>query len=792
MDKRDLLTYHTPAGWYGEMWKEALPCGNGEIGALVYGGIRQETILFNHSKLWHWGRSDKLPDVSHTLKEVRELMDAGEYERANHVTTDALLTQGYESTLELPLPLVDLKVQMENTQPFKQYARSIEMSTGEVCVKWAYGDTNFKRNLFISRKDECAVYEISCDKGVLDSNFMLAFHQGNSSATQRKLEEIGNTLERKVTKDTLYFAAQNDDGPDYGAVAKLTLSEGATTQVDNNILRVSGATKILIVLKLFVKENRDEAFERLEQAISKLEPSYETLFKRHALLHKKLYKSCEIQLCKEPSNQSVEQMLLDNYQGEIANELIEKLWRFGRYLFVSGSKEGGMPFPLYGLWCGDYNLWWTQHMANENVQMIYWHASVGGLGSLIKPLMDYYVERMSVYQDNAQKLFGCRGIYIPAGTTPNVSVPNQLVPVITNWTGAAGWLAQTFYEYAIYHEEDQLYITGKILPFMKEVALFYEDFLVIDENGQYKSYPSVSPENSPGNYIPEHFEAHMSHPMPTTINATLDFAILKELLTHLIEGATHYNMYTEECIKWKEMLTYIPPYQISEEGYIKEWMHEDFRDNFLHRHLSHIYPIFPGKEYTIEENPEITKAFATAVSRRELGGQVAWSFMHMASIYARLGLGQEALECFDNMSKSCLLDNLLSVGNDWRHMGMTVDEPYTSVIQLDANLGFTHAVQEMLIYVSSSMIKLLPALPKQWRWGKAENLHIPGGVVTLEWNKDKEEFRANFTATTNLDITVKLPSQFQNYQVKGVYMELNKETIRINMSQGEKVILYTR
>lgn len=169
---------------------------------------------------------------------------------------------------------------------------------------------------------------------------------------------------------------------------------------------------------------------------------------------------------------------------------------------------------------------------------------------------------MDDFRNNAKQLYGCRGIFIPAGTTPGIGVPNQIVPVIMNWTGAAGWLAKHYYDYYLF-TGDQSFLKKKALPFMREAALFYEDFLVVGEDGFYKFYPSVSPENTPENFMPKGGEP-LAHPMPTTVNATADFAIMKELFTNLIDGSLTIGESLQKIEEWKQILERIPPYQSME------------------------------------------------------------------------------------------------------------------------------------------------------------------------------------------------------------------------------------
>lgn len=769
MDKtttiRNKLILKYPTSWWNNKWREGLPSGNGRIGALVYGAVKDETVMLTHEDLWHWGRKDELPDVSHTLPETRKLMDEEKYLEASWHLTNALADRGYQTELASRFPVADLKLTMECEHAFKQYRRSLDMETGEITVTWQDGGKRYERKLFVSRADNAIIYEISAAGQALSGALRLAFHPTEEPSLVDACKEIEASVQTKAEGDYFYYAARNDDGTDFGAVMRVITSAGDSAAQVQDTIGFQSATRVLAIVKLFVKGERESEWNKLQAELTSIPADYNQLLTSHAALHGPLFHSANIELGgQEEDVRTNEELLLDAYDGETSTELVQRMWAYGRYLFISGTHEDGYPFGLYGLWGGDYQLTWCHNMANENVQMMYWHAPAGGLMSLMPALIRYYESMMDDFRENARKLYGCRGIYIPAGSTPGIGVPNQIVPVIMNWTGAAAWLARHYYEYYLYSGDRNL-LADKVLPFMREAALFYEDFIVLEQNGQIKFYPSVSPENTPENFMPTDGRP-LAHPMPTTINATMDCALLKELLTHLIAGSREAKVYGDDIARWEDMLMRIPDYRVNSDGAIREWMDERFDDRYNHRHLSHIYPIFPGQEFTREEHPERFEAFETAVNKRLIGAQTGWSLGHMSAIYARLGDGNKALAQLDILSRSCLLNNFLTLHNDWRDMGVCLNME-EAPIQLDANMGWVNAVQEMLLYVSPTMVKLLPALPDRWPNGKVSDLRFCAGKVSFEWNREEGTFRAELTAERDTQITLKLPTEFAHYSLSG-------------------------
>jgi alpha-L-fucosidase 2 len=748
-----------PSSWWGSLWREALPSGNGIVGAAVYGGVRAETVLINHSELWHGGVKGQLPDVSPLLPDIRAQMRDGNYAAAKTALTEALAERRYESKREVPLPLGDIKVTMTAGDAFRRYRRSLDMETGEVYVCWESAAASYERVLFVSRRDDMVVYELRAGGGTIEAEIGLMPHDKADSSPSIP-PYVESTAETIDGDGYLFYAAKNEDGRDFGAVLRVIPDGGRVVFSDGKAI-VSGAERVLLLLKTFVRGERAKEWPSLAETLGAVAFSYDELLERHTALHRPLFLSAQIRLGPEQEGKSNEELLLEAYEGEgLPPGLAEKMWAFGRYLFISATRPDGMPFPLYGLWGGEYRLMWSHFMANENIQMMYWHASVGGLSELVPALFRYYEGMMDVFRDNARKLYGCRGIFIPAGTTPNVGTPFQTVPVILYWTGAAGWLAQHVYEYALF-TGDRSFLKERALPFMREAALFYQDFLEVGEDGYYRSYPSVSPENTPANFYPSGPKP-LAHPMPSAINATLDFAIARELLTNLVEGSRTAGVYEEERGEWERMLRRIPPYQINGDGAVKEWMHPDFEDNYRHRHISHSYPVFPGREITRQSDPALFAAFGTAIEKRLVIGiadQTAWSLAHLANLYARMEDGQRALECLELMARSCVLGNLYTVHNDWRGMGVTLSDRKAPV-QLDGNMGWVSAVQEMLLYVSPKLVKLLPALPADWKQGSVNGLRFCAGTVAMDWDVGQGRFEAALHAEREAGISVKAPPLF--------------------------------
>jgi len=771
------LVMNYPSSWWGSKWREALPVGNGTIGAAVYGAVHQETILLTHEDLWHRAVTLPLPDVSDGLPEIRRLLDERKVHEADRLMAQTLRDKDYKPIIGFPLPLGDMKIKMPVHQGFKQYRRILDMETGEAEVRWMDGAYSYGRSLFVSRPDNMVVMEITSTDPALDVEVGLNLHD---LADVRNMHNEAVTLPQQVevTSDAsgmIRYAAQNDDGTDFGAVARVLAMPypGKThpaplLSCDNGRVRARNAKSVLVVVKLFVQSKRQSAWAELTRQLNNVAMDYPSLLAPHVVEHRELFERVTLDLGARPEDHGLsnEHLLMDAYQGEASTAMVEKMWAYGRYLLITSSRPGGQPCPLYGKWCGDYLGMWTFHMANENLQMIYWQALSGQMPETMLPVFDFYDGKMDDFRENAKKLYGCRGIYIPAVTTPESGLQKVVAPHILYWTGAGAWLGQHYYDYYLF-TGDRAFLRDRAFPFLREVALFYEDFFTIGPDGYYKSSPSNSPENTPGNYWDG---KGMGSAMETTINATMDFALAKEVLTHLLEAAGILGHDPEEIAKWKRMHDKIPPYQLNDDGSVKEWMHPFFEDNNHHRHQSHIYPVFPGMEVTADSDPALFAAFEKALRKRlniGISQQTGWSLAHMANIYARMRQGDDALNCLNYLARSCVMNNFFTTHNDWRDMGIGLDMRWAP-FQIDANMGWTAAIQEMLLVSQPGKIYVLPALPKKWSKGSVTGLVAKGNIrISMEWDAATEYIRVELCS----------PSTSQKVQLHTPFGEPRNTTV---------------
>jgi len=744
-------------------WQDATPCGNGKISTLMYGNIHEELIVVNHENLWLKGEKPIFGQFdSNCLKELRKMILEGRYREASSYYIDKV-SEGYKRPLyvvEPYQPAFDIILKTNNSHAFTDYSRTLSFETGEAIVSWKEEDTLFERRNFVSRKDDAIImeYQSKGDKKV-NSIITLAPHDFQSLSSMgagRDLEKNIDYITYEVISEEnwLIFKCRQKNGDKYGGVAKIICQKGKFESEIGSI-KVEYADKVTLILKLYLNESEDVAVQKLKQEINDISHSYDNLLKRHMEHHLPLYHSIELDLKTEEDDSSNETLLQKSYNGNVETALVEKMFHYGRYLFISSSCSGGMPPNLQGIWNGDYNPAWASDYHNdENIQMNYWHALTGNLPELVLPYFDYYESMLEDFKTNARNIYGCRGILAPISqTTSGLVWPDCWM----FWTAGAGWLAQLFYDYWLF-TGDREFLRNRAIPFLKEVALFYEDFAFEDKTGKLVFAPSLSPENEPD----------IQNKSIMTVNATMDIAIAKEVLQNLCDAYRVLEINFDEIDKWVEMLSKLPEYEVNEDGAMREWLYSGLKDNYHHRHLSHIYPLFPGFEVTQESDIQLYKAMEVAVEKRLVIGlesQSGWSLAHMANIYARLGKGDRALECVELLCRSCVGPNLFTYHNDWRSQGITMFWGHGNQppFQIDANFGITAAVLEMLIFSKPGMIKILPALPTKWRKGKVDGLQCRGRVcVSIEWDLDAGNLNIVITSKLYQEMTIKFPYSPRN------------------------------
>ena len=456
---------------------------------------------------------------------------------------------------------------------------------------------------------------------------------------------------------------------------------------------------------------------------------------------------------------------------------------FGRYLLLASSGFGcARPANLQGVWNGDYSpAWAAAYFFNENVQLMYAQALRGGMPETLLPLFDLLDRFRDDFRANARRLWGCRGLLLPVFMGDRSGLKDNFQPHCVHWTGAGAWIASFHWDYWLW-TGDRAFLRDRAWPFLREVALFYEDFLAPGPDGLLHAAPAISPENKPT--VDGRAENGVS------ADPTMEIALVRELLTNALATAAELGVDDAQTARWREMLGRLPSYRTRPDGALCEWIDPRFGDNDRHRHLSHLYPLFPGREIAPHRDAALFEAARRAAEARlatGLADQTGWSLAHLACVWARLGEGDRALGCLEMLLRCCTGPNLFTRHNDWRGMGVTLESLHGTqpAIQLDAAYGFAAAVQEMLLGADETSLRLLPALPRAWTRGSVAGLRAPGGVrVDIEWETAVPAGTAGASGTqTRWTATISLDSDFPARSID-VYAPGESEPRRVNLVSG--------